>query len=105
MRGIAPFLRDAWRLARPYFADSEERWSARLLLAAIVVLNLALVGMTVILNFWNRAFYNSLQEKDLKGFTDLLLFYRWDEKDGFLPGFAVIAVADLVRVLLAGQGR
>lgn len=92
MRGIAPFLRDAWRLARPYFADSEERWSARLLLAAIVVLNLALVGMTVILNFWNRAFYNSLQEKDLKGFTDLLLFYRWDEKDGFLPGFAVIAV-------------
>ena len=91
MRGLAPFLRDAWRLARPYFADSEERWSARLLLAAIVVLNLALVGMTVILNFWNRAFYNTLQEKDLKGFTDLLLFYRWDEKDGFLPGFAVIA--------------
>lgn len=92
MRGIAPFLRDAWRLAKPYFAHSEERWSARLLLAAIVALNLALVGMTVILNFWNRAFYNTLQEKDLKGFTDLLLFYRWDEKDGFLPGFTVIAM-------------
>ena len=58
-----------------------------------MALNLALVGMTVILNFWNRAFYNTLQEKDLKGFTDLLLFYRWDEKDGFLPGCTVIAMA------------
>ncbi len=91
MRGIAPFLRDAWRLAKPYFAESDERWSARLLLAAIVVLNLSLVGMTVVLNFWNRAFYNTLQDKDLKGFTELLLFWRQDEKDGLLPGFCVIA--------------
>ena len=91
MRGIAPFLRDAWRLAKPYFAYSDERWSARLLLAAIVALNLSLVGMTVILNFWNRAFYNTLQDKDFKGFTDLLLFWRYTEKDGFLPGFCVIA--------------
>ena len=91
MRGIAPFLRDAWRLAKPYFAYSDERWSARLPLAAIIALNLALVGMTVVLNFWNRAFYNTLQDKDLKGFTELLLFYRWDDKDGLLPGFSIIA--------------
>ncbi len=90
MRGIGPFLRDAWRLALPYFR-SEEKWSARLLLAVIVALNLSLVGMTVILNFWNRAFYNTLQDKDWNGFIHLLLFYRSDEKSGFLPGFCVIA--------------
>lgn len=90
MRGLAPFLRDAWRLAKPYFAASEERWSARGLLAAIVVLNLALVGMSVVLNFWNRAFYNALQDKDWQGFVDLLFFYRVD-KEGFMPGFCVVA--------------
>ncbi len=90
MRGLAPFLRDAWRLAKPYFAGSDERWSARALLAAIVVLNLALVGMSVVLNFWNRAFYNALQDKDWQGFVDLLFFYRVD-KEGFMPGFCVVA--------------
>jgi len=95
MRGLGPFLRDAWRLTRPYFMLSDERWSARALLAAIVVLNLALVGMTVILNFWNRAFYNTLQDKDWKGFFDLLLLYRVD-KDGFMPGFCVIAAVYIV---------
>jgi len=90
MRGLGPFLRDAWRLALPYFR-SEERWSARLLLAVIVVLNLALVGMTVVLNFWNRAFYNALQDKDWDGFIHLLLFWRSDAKNGPMPGFCVIA--------------
>jgi putative ATP-binding cassette transporter len=90
MRGLGPFLRDAWRLALPYFR-SEERWQARLLLAVIVALNLALVGMTVVLNFWNRAFYNTLQDKDWDGFTQLLLFWRMDAKSGFMPGFCLIA--------------
>ena len=90
MRGLAPFLRDAWLLAKPYFATSDERWSARGLLAAIVALNLALVGMTVVLNFWNRAFYNALQDKDWQAFLDLLFLYRVD-KDGFMPGFSVVA--------------
>ncbi len=81
--------RDAWRLARPYFV-SEERWPARIKLAAIVVLNLAMVGMDVVLNFWNRAFYNSLQDKDWGSFIDLLLTWQSGEK-GFLPGFTGIA--------------
>ena len=96
MRGLGPFLRDAWRLAKPYFVRSEERWSARLLLAAIVVLNLALVGMNVVLNFWNRAFYNTLQDKDWQGFFDLLLFYRRDAKHGFMPGFTAVALLYIV---------
>ena len=63
MRGLGPFLKDAWRLARPYFR-SEEKWSARGCSLAIIALNLTLVGMTVVLNFWNREFYNALQNKD-----------------------------------------
>ena len=33
MRGLGPFLRDAWRLARPYYS-SEEKWAAWGLLLA-----------------------------------------------------------------------
>ena len=101
MRRLGPFLRDAWRLSRPYFV-SDERWSARFLLAAIITLNLALVGMNVVLNFWNRAFYNTLEAdketslKDWNGFIDLLLFYRNDAKNGFMPGFTVIVFCFIV---------
>ena len=38
MRGIGPFLKDAWQLARPYFMTSDEKWSARGLLLAIVAI-------------------------------------------------------------------
>jgi putative ATP-binding cassette transporter len=92
MRGLGPFLKDAWHLARPYFTRSEERWSARLLLAVIIGLNLSLVGMSVVLNFWNRAIYNSLQDKDWVSFLKLLFWYR-RMPDGFpMPGFCEIAV-------------
>ena len=42
MRGLGPFLRDAWFLAKPYFR-SEERRSAWLLLIVIVAMNLKLL--------------------------------------------------------------
>jgi vitamin B12/bleomycin/antimicrobial peptide transport system ATP-binding/permease protein len=90
MRGLGPFLRDAWRLARPYF-HSEERWIARLLLFSIVVLNLMMVGMNVVLNFWNGAFYDSLQNKDWNAFFGLLFLYRRTPA-GIMPGFCLIAV-------------
>ncbi|HUC16853.1 MAG TPA: ABC transporter ATP-binding protein/permease [Acetobacteraceae bacterium] len=89
MRGLAPFLKDAWRLARPYF-QSEERWTARLLLFSIIVLNLMLVGMNVVLNFWNGAFYDSLQNKDWGAFFGLLFLYR-RTSSGIMPGFCLIA--------------
>ncbi len=89
MQALKSVLADAWRLAIPYFR-SEERWSARLLLASIIALNLSLVGMTVVLNYWNGAFYDSLQNKDWTSFINLLLFYRSGEA-GFMPGFVAIA--------------
>ena len=91
MRIILPLLRDAWRLARPYFA-SEEKYRAWLLLAAVVGLTLGLVGMDVVLSFWNRAFYDALQAKDATAFMALLL--TWQMSDGWLlPGFIWVAGA------------
>jgi len=82
---LGPYLKDAWRLALPYFR-SEEKWTARLLLASIIAMNLSLVGMTVVLSYWNRAFYNTLQSKDWDQFIQLLFFYRGGDQP-FLPGF------------------
>ena len=75
MRIIGPLLLDAWRLARPYFA-SEEKYRAWLLLATIIGLTLGLVGLDVVLSFWNRAFYDSLQAKDAQAFMALLLTWH-----------------------------
>ena len=89
MLALRSFLRDAWRLSRPYYR-SEEKWSAWGLLLSILALRLMLVGMTVILSFWNREFFNSLQEKDYAAFWELLFLYR-QTPSGFMPGFCEIA--------------
>ena len=68
------FLRDLWTLTRPYW-DSEERWAARGLLAAVVALNLGIVYVNVRLNYWQNSFYNSLQDKDIDAFYQLLLHF------------------------------
>ena len=95
MRGIGPFLKDAWRLARPYFMTSEERWSARGLLVAIIAMNLTLVALSVVLSFWRREFYNTLQDKDWKAFLELLFFYRRTDS-GFMPGFCEVAGVHII---------
>ncbi len=95
-RELGSFLRDAWRLAVPYF-QSEQKWSARGLLLVIIVMNLSLVGMTVLLSFWNREFFNSLQNKDYDAFLALLFTYQRGES-GLMPGFVGIAV---VYILIA----
>jgi vitamin B12/bleomycin/antimicrobial peptide transport system ATP-binding/permease protein len=89
MPKLRPFLRDVWHLSRPYYR-SEEKWSAWGLLLSIVSLRLLLVGMTVILSFWNREFFNSLQDKDFAAFFGLLFVYR-RTPSGFMPGFCEIA--------------
>ncbi len=58
------FLRQVWHLSSPYFHASDEKWKARGLLAAIVALNLGAVYMLVLLNEWNRVFFDALQNKD-----------------------------------------
>ncbi|MBU8537929.1 ABC transporter ATP-binding protein/permease [Falsiroseomonas tokyonensis] len=99
MRRIGPFLRDAWALTRPYWT-SEERGRARLLLAAVVVLNLSLVGMTVLLTYWQRAFYNALEAKDAGAFWSLI-FLGGEAAGTWFPGFSVLAVAYILIAVYA----
>jgi len=61
-------LATIWRLALPYF-NSEDRWPGRLLLAAVVSIELAVVGVTVLINQWNARFYNALQERHWDSFV------------------------------------
>ena len=80
------FTRKVAALSLPYFR-SEEKWKARGLLAAIVALNLGAVYMLVLINDWNRVFYDALQNKDAATF--------WRELGRFTYlafGFIVIAV-------------
>ncbi|WP_281812515.1 ABC transporter ATP-binding protein/permease [Limnohabitans sp. MORI2] len=60
-------LSRVWALSLPYF-QSEEKWRARLLLAACVGLNLGMVYMMVLLNDWNRVFYDALQNRNAEVF-------------------------------------
>ena len=90
MRGLGSFLKDAYRLAKPYFTRSDELWSAWGLLISIIVLNLAQVGLSVVLNYWHREFYNSLQQKNWSAFMDLIFIYR-QTPSGWMPGFCELA--------------
>ena len=66
------FMSDLWALTKPYWF-SEERWSARGLLAVIIGMNLGLVYVNVLFNEWNNLFFNALQDKDYDAFLHQLL--------------------------------
>lgn len=63
MRSIFAFLAEVRRLAVPYF-KGEDRWPGRILLAAVIFLELASVYLNVQFNEWNARFYNAVQNKD-----------------------------------------
>jgi putative ATP-binding cassette transporter len=94
MLTILTLPRDAWRLAKPFFMSSEERWAGRALLAVIIVLNLSSVGTDVVFSYWQRAFYNTLQTKDFDGFLELMLAFKHTEQ-GLMPGFVFIAALSI----------
>jgi vitamin B12/bleomycin/antimicrobial peptide transport system ATP-binding/permease protein len=80
------FLPDLWALTRPYWY-SDERWSARGLLAIVIGLNLGLVYVEVLLSYWQNDFYNTLQSKDEADFYTQMIKFCW------LAGiFIVVAV-------------
>lgn len=91
MTGLGSFLKDAYRLAKPYYTRSDERRSAWALLISIIILSLAQVGLTVVLNYWQRDFYNALQTKDWQAFIQLIFLYRRTPA-GFMPGFCGVVV-------------
>jgi putative ATP-binding cassette transporter len=67
-------LATVWRIAAPYFS-SEDKWAGRGLLAAVIVIELASVFLTVLFNRWNNVFYNALQERNQAVFTYQLGYF------------------------------
>ena len=74
MRGIFARLAIVWRIASPYFS-SEDRWPGRILLAAVIGIELSIVGITVLLNEWNARFYNALQDRNWSAFIHQLGYF------------------------------
>src|SRR5438874_12050291 len=63
-----------WRLALPYFFSQDSRMG-RILLAAVIAIELSLVGINVAINKWNARFYNALQDRDWDTFVAELMFF------------------------------
>jgi putative ATP-binding cassette transporter len=76
MARLRELLQDTWTLIRPYWF-SEDRWAGRGLLVLVIGLNLGIVYINVLLNQWNNAFYNALQDKNYTVFWDQLVRFTW----------------------------
>ena len=74
MKNIRSTLATVWRIAAPYF-NSEDKWAGRGLLAAVIAIELMIVGNSVLLNQWRNRFYNALQEKDWDGFVREIVIF------------------------------
>jgi putative ATP-binding cassette transporter len=58
------FWKNFWNLSKPYWT-SEDKWMALALLGIVTFLNVMQVRLLVIFNYWQQAFYNSLQEYNM----------------------------------------
>src|SRR4029078_6238261 len=74
VQGSRSTLANLWQLALPYFR-SEDRKAGLMLLVALIAIELSLVGIDVLLNYWNNRFYNALQERDWNAFVNELAFF------------------------------
>ncbi|HZP77364.1 MAG TPA: ABC transporter ATP-binding protein/permease [Pseudolabrys sp.] len=74
MNRLVATLAIVWRLAAPYFR-SEDKWAGRILLAAVIVLELAQVAINVLINWWNNRFYTALQERNWDSFVYELKYF------------------------------
>ncbi|MFO1039315.1 MAG: ABC transporter ATP-binding protein/permease [Geminicoccaceae bacterium] len=82
------FLGKVWKLAAPYWW-SEERWSARGLLAIILGFTFFQVYLLKLYNDWSARFYNALQEKQVDVF--------WSELRYFVILVAIFIVSAMYR--------
>jgi putative ATP-binding cassette transporter len=89
LTGFASTLATIWRLAAPYFS-SEDRLAGRSLLAAVIAIELSLVGIDVLINQWNARFFNAIQDRNWDNFVSELLFFC-----GLATIYIVLAVYQL----------
>jgi vitamin B12/bleomycin/antimicrobial peptide transport system ATP-binding/permease protein len=74
VKSLALTIAAIWRLSVPYFR-SEDRWWGRVLLGAVIAIELSLVAIQVILNQWYNRFYNTLQDRNWDAFVSAILFF------------------------------
>ncbi|HZC58000.1 MAG TPA: ABC transporter ATP-binding protein/permease [Xanthobacteraceae bacterium] len=74
MKRFLSSLATIWRLSAPYFR-SEDRWPGRILLGAVIGIELSTVAITVMLNYWYNGFYNALQSRDWNEFLRYILIF------------------------------
>ena len=72
MAGLKRFACDVWILTNGYWR-SEERWSARVLLASIIGLSLGLVGVSLLQNLATGALFTALQQHNAPHFYRALM--------------------------------
>lgn len=102
-RSMTSFLTgvsEAWTLAKPYFT-SEEKWVAKGLLIAIIALNLLMVAFNVILTYWNRDFFDAIQNMDSHSAVQLLFFYKITPGQTPMPGFVEIIIVYVIVAVYA----
>jgi putative ATP-binding cassette transporter len=85
LRATRAFAGKLWVLVKPFWI-SEERKPALVLLGLVVGVNLGIVYVNVLLNAWNRVFFDALQDKDFPTFRGQLLYFT-------VLAFAYIALA------------
>jgi putative ATP-binding cassette transporter len=83
---IAHFTRRVWGLIAPYFRG-QARWAAIALLMGVVALNLITVWVDVLLNDFQRDFFNALESRDEAAFREQL--WRFS---GLAFAFILVAV-------------
>lgn len=74
MKNIRATLATVWRIAGPYFR-SEDKWAGCGLLAAVIVIELALVALDVLFNQWQNRFYTALQDYNWDKFVSEVWFF------------------------------
>jgi putative ATP-binding cassette transporter len=74
VKNIRATLAIVWRIAAPYF-KSEDKWAGGILLAAVIAIELALVGTDVLINQWRNRFYTALQEVNYNGFVREMIVF------------------------------
>lgn len=74
-RSLAENVKAAWTIGFAYF-QSDERWTAYLLLGGVIAFDLVAVALSVVTSYWNAAFYNALGDKNWSAFLFQLLIYN-----------------------------
>jgi putative ATP-binding cassette transporter len=74
LKRVLSTLATIWQLSIPYFR-SEDRWPGRILLGAVIGIELAVVAINVILSYWYNGFYTALQNRDWDAFVRYILVF------------------------------